>query len=163
MGRSQPEPQGWLSIFNFLGNDKNYVHAGVAFFLTAFFGLLSAIMLGTIVASPDKFVVCFTFTIFAAIASLACLNGPRSYIKNLFVGKNLVASIILLTCIVFSLYFAFWERAYLMSILMAIIESNAVLYFFCGAGFDLATLKYMWKAFTAMMQAIWDRAFRRGL
>ena len=55
---------------------------------------------------------------------MACMNGPRSYMKNLFVGRNLVASIILLTCIVVSLYFAFWERAYLMSLLMAVIEAN---------------------------------------
>ena len=152
-----------MSFFNFLPNDKNYVHAGVAFFLTAFFGFLSMIMLGTIVASPDKFVVCFTFTVFAAIAALASLNGPRTYMKNLFVGKNLVASIILLVCIVFSLYFSMYERAYLWSIFIAIIELNAVMYFFCGAGFDLQTLKYMWKAFATFMQALWDRATRRSL
>ena len=147
-----------MSIFNFLGNDKNYVHAGIAFFLAGFFGFLSMIMLGTIVAAPDKFVVCFTFTIFALIAGLASMNGPRTYIKNLFREKNLIATGILLTCIIASLYFSMIERAYLMSILLAVLELNAVLYFFCKAGFDLTTLKYMWKAFVTMLQGLWNTA-----
>ena len=134
------------------------MHAGIAFFLATFFGFLSMIMLGTIVAAPDKFVVCFTFTIFALIAGLASMNGPRTYIKNLFKDKNLIATGILLTCIIASLYFSMIERAYLMSILLAVLELNAVLYFFCKAGFDLTSLKYMWKAFVTMLQGLWNTA-----
>ena len=155
LGRSEPEPQGWLSVFNFLGNDKNYIHAGIAFFLAGFFGFLSLIMLGTIAAAPDKFVVCFTFSIFALIAGLASMAGPRTYIKNLFKDRNLIATSVLLTCIVFSLYFSMFQKAYLMSLLMSFIELNAVLYFFCNTtAFNSTTLKYMAKAFWAMFTGL---------
>jgi len=116
--------------------------------LTGFFTFLSIIMLGTIVAAPDKFVICYSISIFCLVAALASMSGPRTYIKNLFRNRNLVASCILLTCMVLSLYFAMIEKAYLMSLLMAIIEMNAVMYFFCGtAAVNLNTLKFMIKAF----------------
>ena len=152
MGRSEPEPQGCLRIFNFLPNEKNYIHACISLFLASFFGFLSLLLLGTIVAAPDKFVMSFTLTIFTLIAGLASMSGPRSYVKNLFRNKNLYASIVLMTCIVLSLYFSMVQKAYLMSLLMAIIELNAVLFFFCNTtAISLNTVKYMAKAFWTML------------
>jgi hypothetical protein len=164
LGRSEPEPQGALSVFNCLPADKNLVHAGIAFLLCGFFTFLSILMLGTIVAAPDKFVTCYSISIFCLIAALASMSGPRPYIKNLFRNKNLYATIVLLTCMVLSLYFSMIEKAYLMSLLMSIIEMNAVMYFFCGtAAVNLDTIKFMFKAFWMAISGMFNAATRRGI
>lgn len=122
------------------------------------------LMLGTVVAAPDKFVTCYSITIFCLIAGLASMSGPRTYVKNLFRDKNLYASIILITCMILSIYFSMIEKAYLMSLLMAILEMNAVMYFFCGtAAINLSTLKSMAKAFWYAISGLFRSATRRGL
>jgi len=164
LGRSEPEPQGWLSIFNCLPNDKNYIHAGISFILTALFGFLSMIMLGTIAAAPDKFVICYSITILCFIAAMASMSGPRTYVKKLFQDKNLVASIVLFSCMILSLYFAMIEKAYLWSLLMSIIEMNAVMYFFCGsAAVNLNTIKWMFKAMWMALSSMFRTATRAGI
>ena len=125
--------------------------------MAGLFGFLSLIMLGTVAVAPDKFVTCFSITLLTVIAGLASMSGPRVYIKNLFRNKNLYASIVLITTMIFSLYFSMIARDYLMSILMSIIELNAVMYFFCNTtAINLTTLKYMakifWTAFTGMFR-----------
>ena len=70
----------------------------------------------------------------------------------------------MLTCMVLSLYFAMIEKAYLMSLLMAIIEMNAVMYFFCGtAAVNLNTIKFMIKAFWTGVITMFQTATRTGL
>ena len=80
-----------MSIFNFLGNDKNYIHAGVAFFLAGFFGFLSLIMLGTIAAAPDKFVVCFTFAIFSYSSGAVAIITLKLGVTLIFRANNALA------------------------------------------------------------------------
>lgn len=140
------------------------MHAGIGFILTGFFAFLSFIMLGTIVAAPDKFVTCYTICIFTFIAAMASMSGPRTYVKNLFRDRNLIATCILLTCVILSLYYSMIEKAYLMSLLMSIIEMNAVMYFFCGtAAVNLTTIKYMIKAFWMALSGMLSAATRRGI
>ena len=93
--------------------------------------------LAMIVAAPDKFVLMFTFTMLAMLAGFAYLKGPRTYVKNLFIDKNLYASIVLLSSIVLALYFSLIEKSYLWSLLFCVIELNSVMYFFCNAGVSL--------------------------
>jgi len=105
---------------------------------------------GAAVISPDKFVICFSIAILCLIFGFGSMNGPRVYIKNLFVSKNLYASIILFSAMLLSLYFAMIAKSFTMSLLMAILELNAVFYFFCNTTpVDLSTLKWMAKAFWA--------------
>jgi len=106
LGRAEPEPQGWLKIFNFLGNEKSYTYAVISFVVAGMFGFLSMLLLALIVAAPDKFVLMFTISMIALLTGFAFLNGPRTYVKKLFVDKNLYATIALLTSIVLSLYFS---------------------------------------------------------
>ena len=142
LGRSEPEPQGWLSIFNCLSNEKSYTYAIISFIVAGLFGFLSFVMLAMLVAAPDKFVLMFTFTMIALIVGFAFLKGPRSYIKNLFVDKNLYASIALITSIVLSLYFALIEKSYVWSLFFCLVELNAVLYFFCNSGISFTQIKW---------------------
>ena len=137
LGRNEPEPQGWLRIFNCLGNDKSYTYAIIAFIVAGLFGLLSFFMLAMIVAAPDKFVLMFTFTMMALITGFAFLKGPRCYIKNLFVDRNLYASVALIASILLSLYSSLIARSYLWSLLFCMVELNAVLFFFCNTGISL--------------------------
>lgn len=137
LGRTEPEPQGWLKVFNCLPNDKSYTYAIICFCIAFLFGFLSMMCLAMIVAAPDKFVLMFTFTMLAMLAGFAYLKGPRTYVKNLFIDKNLYASIVLLSSIVLALYFSLIEKSYLWSLLFCVIELNSVMYFFCNAGVSL--------------------------
>ena len=142
LGRSEPEPQGCLSCFNCLTNEKSYVYAGIAFAMAGLFGFLSFLMLATIVVAPDKFVLLFTFTMMFILAGLAFLKGPRSYVKKLFVDKNLYASILLIASILCSLYFSLVDKSYLWSLLFCILQLNAMLFFFCNSGISVAQVKW---------------------
>ena len=127
--------------------------------IAAIFGLLSVVMLASIIIAPSKFVLCFTLAVVALMAGMALLSGPRVYVKNLFRNKNLVASIVLLTSLVFSLYFSIVAKSYLMSILMCIIELNAILYFFCKTtACSLSTLKSMATGFWFMITGLFRQA-----
>ena len=153
LGRKEPEPQGWLSIFNCLSNDKSYMHAGIAFAVAALFGFLSVLMLSAIVFAPEKFVLCFTLTVLSLMVGMAFISGPRMYVKNLFRDKkSLIASIVLLTSLILSLYFSMIAKSYLMSILMCLLELNAILYFFCNTtAVSLSTIKTMFKGAWMML------------
>ena len=111
--------------------------------MAGLFGFLSFLMLTMIVLSPDKFVLFFTLTTSALLTGFAFLKGPRTYVKNLFVDKNLYASIALLTSIVLSLYFSVIAGSYLWSLLFIVIELNCILYFFCKAGISIAQVKWV--------------------
>ena len=143
LGRSEPEPQGWLSVFNCLPNEKSYTYAIISFVVSGLFGMLSFLMLAMIVAAPDKFVLMFTFAMVALIAGFAFLKGPRSYVKNLFVDKNLYASITLIVSILLSLWFSLVEKSYIWSLLFCLVELNAVLYFFCKTGITMTQIKWV--------------------
>ena len=145
LGRSEPEPQGWLSVFNCLPNEKSYTYAIVAFIFAGVFGCLSFVMLAMIVAAPDKFVLMFTFSMLALIAGFALLKGPRSYMKSLFVDRNLKVSIALFTSIILSLWFSMIEQSYFWSLACCIVELNAVLYFFCNTGITMTQIKWFCK------------------
>lgn len=146
VGRSEPEPQGWLRIFNCLPNETSYTYALISFAVAGLFGLLSFLMLSMIVLSPSKFVLFFTLTTCALLAGFAFLKGPRTYIKNLFVDRNLYASAALLTSIVLSLYFSLIAHSYIWSLLFIAIELNCILYFFCKAGIKLDQIKWVCSA-----------------
>ena len=121
LGRQEPEPQGWLSVFNCLPNEKKLIYAVISFAVAAFFLLMCFFLLAEIILVPAKFVMCFTLAIVACLFSLAFLNGPRIYVKRLFMEKNLVASICLITSTLLSLWFSMIVESYLMSILCCLI------------------------------------------
>ena len=128
------------------------MYAGIAFAVGALFGFLSVLMLGAIVLAPEKFVLCFTLTVCSLLIAMAFLSGPRMYVKNLFRDKNLIASIVLITSLVLSLYFSLIAKSYLMSILMCLLELNAIFYFFCNTpAVSLSTLKTMFKGACLML------------
>ena len=142
LGRSEPEPQGWLRIFNCLSNEKSYTYAVISFIVAGLFGFLSFMLLALIVAAPDKFVLMFTLSMIALLTGFAFLKGPRSYVKNLFVDKNLYASIALIASILLSLWCGLIERSYLWSIFFCLVELNAVLFFFCKTGITVTQVKW---------------------
>ena len=145
LGREEPEPQGWLTIFNCLSNEKSYTYAMISFIVAGLFGLLSFVMLAMIVAAPDKFVLMFTLAMIALLTGFAFLSGPRSYIKKLFTDKNLYATIVLLASIVLSLWASCIERSYMWSLLFCLAELNAMLFFFCNTGITLTQIKWFCK------------------
>ena len=114
--------------------------------MAGLFGFLSFVMLAMIVAAPDKFVLMFTLAMMALLTGFAFLKGPRTYIKNLFVDKNLYASIVLLTSVVLSLWFSLVERSYVWSLLFCLCELNAMLFFFCNTGITLTQIKWFCQA-----------------
>ena len=94
-----------------------------------------------------KFSMCFTFAMMALISMMACLAGPRRYVKNLFLAQNLYASILLIFSICGSLWFSVIQEAWVMSLLFCILELNAVLFFFCKtSAISLSTVQWVCKA-----------------
>lgn len=158
IGKPEPEPQGWLSIFNCLSNEKSYAKAAISFAVAGLLLLLCTVTLFTIVLAPAKFVMLFTFCMFSVLTGLAFLNGPRIYMKKLFIQKNLIASLVLLGSIAMSLYFSLIAPSYLMSLIFCCIQLNAILYFFCStSAVNMTTLKWIG-------QGIWQTVcFRRWL
>ena len=144
LGRPEPEPQGWLSIFNCLPGERSYTYAVIAFALAGFWLFLSVILLGIIVIAPSKFVMCFTLAMISTLVAMAFLNGPRLYVKRLFQEKNLVASAILLISIVMSLWFSMIEQSYIMSVIFCLVQLNAILYYFCNmSATSMATFRWI--------------------
>ena len=141
LGRQEPEPQGWLRIFNCLSNDKSYTYAIISFVVAVLFGFLSFMMLTMIVLSPDKFVLMFTITVIAVLTGFAFLKGPRTYVKNLFTDKNLYASITLLISMLLALYCSLIMHSYIWSLVFCLVEGNSLMYFFCNSGVSLAQVK----------------------
>ena len=131
LGRPEPEPQGWLSVFNFLPNDKNYIGAIVAFGIAAFFIFLCVLLAPEIMLMPAKFVMCFTFAMISLISAIAMLSGPRLYIKKLFLAKNLYATILLIFSIVMALWFSTITKSYIWSLVFCACELNSVAFYFC--------------------------------
>ena len=142
LGRQPEEPQGWLRIFNFLPNDHSYTYAIISFATAALFGFFTFVFLMMIVASPGKFVLLFTITMICLLTGFAFLKGPRTYVKSLFVSKNLYASIALLSSIILALYFSLVQGSYIFSLIFCLVELNAVLFFFFNTGVTLTQLKW---------------------
>ena len=90
--------------------------------------------------------MCFTFAMIALISMLAFLAGPRLYVKKLFMQQNLYASIVLITSILGAIWFSMIQQSYLMSILMCVIELNAVMFYFCKtSAVSLTTVRWICK------------------
>lgn len=87
-----------------MSNDKNYTLAIISLAAAAFFIFMDVFLAPSIAIMPAKFVMCFTFAMICLIAAMAFLNGPRMYVKKLFLAKNLWASVFL----IFSVVMAFW-------------------------------------------------------
>ena len=79
-------------------------YAMIAFVFAGMFGMLSFMMLAMIAVAPDKFVLMFTFAVCSLLTGFAFLKGPRGYLKNLLVDRNLYASITLLSSMLLSLW-----------------------------------------------------------
>lgn len=132
LGRPEPEPQGWLAVFNCLGNDKSIINSTISFAVAAFFLLMCFFLLPSLVVVPAKFVMCFTFAMLSMIFGMAFMSGPRMYVKKLFLQKNLYASIFLITSILCALWFSLIRESYILSLVFCIFELNSILFFFCN-------------------------------
>ena len=127
-----------------MSNEKSYSKAAICFCLASVFITFCAVFVFSIVLSPQKFVFMFTLCMLSVLSGLAFMNGPRMYVKKLFISKNLIASSIFVSSIVLSLYFSIVSASYLLSLLFCIIQLNAMVYFFCStSAVYLNTLKWM--------------------
>lgn len=158
LGRPEPEPQGWLSIFNFLSNDKSIINSTIAFAVAAFFLLMCFFLLPSIVVMPSKFVMCFTFAMLSLLIGMAFASGPRMYVKKLFLAKNLYASLFLIISILCALWFSVIAQSYLLSLLFCVFELNSILYFFCNtSAVSLETVKWVCKGLASWIGGRFSR------
>ncbi len=93
--------------------------------------MIDFFLLPSIALMPSKFVMCFTFAMISLIAAMAMLNGPRLYVKKLFLAKNLYASCFLILSIVLALWFSLIKQSYIWSLVFCVCELNAVAFYFC--------------------------------
>lgn len=131
LGRQEPEPEGrFISMFNCMSNEVSYGKFAICVILAIVCFMCCFFLLPTLVLSPASFVMCFTFSMIFIILALAFLNGPRLYMKKLFIQKNLYASLFLIVSILCALYFSVINPKYLWSLIFCIFELNAVLFYF---------------------------------
>jgi hypothetical protein len=96
---------------------------------------------------PAKWSMCFTVAMIALIMAMAFLAGPRSYIKNLFLAKNLWASILLIASMCLAVWSSLIEESYIYSLLFCLLEMVAVIfYFFNTAVVSMAQCKWICRA-----------------
>lgn len=84
-----PNEKGF-TVFNSVDNKANYTRAFVAFGIGALLLLFSIFSLPTIILSPQKFTMFFTFSMISFLVGLAYMNGPQTYLKKLTAKKSLV-------------------------------------------------------------------------
>lgn len=115
----------------------------ITFGIAGVFLMLAIVMIPMIVLSPAKFVMFFSMAMLCMIIGLALLNGPRVYVKKLFIEKNLIASSILISSILLSMWFSIFISSYLWSLLFCLMQLNAILYFFCNtSAVNFGTIKW---------------------
>ena len=93
---------------------------------------MSLINIFSIVTSPGKFVVIFTFAVIAAIVGLAQWNGPQTYMNRIFEKQNLIKTVVLFSSMFLALWFSLVQSSYILSLAFTIIEFNAIMLFFCN-------------------------------
>lgn len=123
-----------------------------------FFMFLAVLLLGAIVVAPAKFTTCFSISCIFAIAGLAFLSGPRSYVKKLFIEENRVPSFVLIFSFLFGLYFSMIAGSYILSLLFCILQLNALLYFFCKtSAINTQTLSWFFKTLWSSITMMFSR------
>jgi hypothetical protein len=139
-------------------NEKSYVYSLISFAVAAFFLLMCFLLLATIVIAPAKFVMCFSLAMLSCIVGLAFLNGPRIYVKKLFMAKNLVASCVLIASILLSLWFSMIEESYIWSFLFCFMQLNAILFYFCNtSAATVSTMKWMGNGMWNAIKSLFSR------
>ena len=130
----------------------------ICFCASGFFMFLSLILLGAIVVAPAKFTTCFSIACIFAIAGLAFLSGPRTYVKKLFIEENRIPSFVLIFSFLFGLYFSMIAGSYLLSLIFCILQLNALLYFFCKtSAINKNTLTWFLKTIWASLSVMFSR------
>lgn len=120
-------------ILSKMSDRADYTKALIAFAVSGVLLLLSVFSLPTLLFSPQKFTMLFTLAMLSLVVALAFINGPLQYVRKITSDKrNLVATCVLGGSIILSLYFSIIAESYLMSLLLCLLEFNAVLLFFCN-------------------------------
>jgi hypothetical protein len=101
---------------------KDYTKGFICIAVAGVFLLFAFFSLPAIIISPQKFTLFFTISMLSLICALAFLNGPATYAKKLTERKNIVATGVMVTSIILSLYFSVIQSSYLLSLLFCIIE-----------------------------------------
>ena len=142
-----------------MSNEKSFMWGAICFGAAGFFIFLSLLLLGAIVVAPAKFTTCFSIACIFAIAGLAFLSGPRTYIKRLFVEENRIPSFVLIFSFLFGLYFSMIAGSYLLSLLFCILQLNALMYFFCKtSAINKTTLEWFFKTAWASLSLLFRRS-----
>ena len=117
-------------MFNCMSNEVSYGKFAICCLVAVLCLMCCFFLLPTLVISPASFVMCFTFSMIFVIIALAYLNGPRLYMKRLFIQKNLYASLFMIASILCALYFSLISPRYIWSLVFCVCELNAVLFYF---------------------------------
>jgi hypothetical protein len=89
-----------------MNDQKDYTKAFIMLAIGGVFMLFAVFSLPTLIISPQKFTTLFTLAVICLIAALGFLNGLATYAKKLMDRKNLLASIVLVSSMILSLYFS---------------------------------------------------------
>ena len=109
--------------------------------------MMCVFLIPSIAFMPAKFSMCFTLAMVSLIAAMACYNGPRLYMKKLFIAKNLVASSLLIFSVLMALWFSLIVQSYVWSLVWCFCELNAIIFFFCNtSAISIGTIKWVCKS-----------------
>ena len=83
------------------------------------------------------------------------LRGVRVYVKDLFIKKNVLATVILFVSLILSMYFSLIVQEWIWSIVFCFVQLNAIAYFFFRtSAIGKQQLKWMWKMLCSCCTAL---------
>lgn len=118
--------------------------------LAVFCFFMSSLYIPVLVFKARKFALLYSMGSMFFILSFAALWGPVHHFKHLFSGNRLPFTIVYFFTIGATLYFSMWKRSYFMTILCAVIQILAMVWYIISYIPGGQTgLKFFYKVFYA--------------
>jgi len=131
-GEEEEAPTSRLEQFDEMvtGNRRvRFIGLGISALCTLLFNVLAIAFIPTIVVKPAPFAVCFTLGNIAAIVMTFFVVGPAKQIKALKEPARLIATIIFVAALIFSLVSALLIQMWFVTLLSVVIQLGALIWY----------------------------------
>ena len=91
--------------------------------------LLSSLYLPVLVLKARKFALLYSLGSLFFIMSFAALWGPVNHMKHLLSGDRLLFTVVYFLTIFATIYFAMWRRSYVLTLICAVIQILALIWY----------------------------------
>jgi len=106
-----------------------YINIYIYLYHTILFNILALAFIATIIVKPAPFAICFTLGNIAAIITTFFVVGPAKQIKSITEPHRLIATIIFVAALLFSLVSAIFIQLWFVTLLSVIVELGALAWY----------------------------------